>query len=1045
MRYHSVVGHLHVPNLVARVPHDAGGYLVRTNSSGFRSDLEFEERVGERPRILVFGDSFTAGEGCDNRERYPEILGRTLNAEVYNFGLSGSAPDQHILMYQEFGRSIDADLIIWGISIHNIERVLLAHRPSTDRVTGKPVLVPKPYFTLENGALRLHHVPVPRARPDLEPGREREYAEEGHIDPPLLERLFTSPVLAGVRNKVKRSLPGLKEHVRGLAYRIADIQMYDDYLDEGSPGWSLLSALIRKFRIEVKGIPILIVPLPTYHYYVDRLRPAYQDLFDTLEDPDGGLFVCNITNGLHAGKNLAERKAICFPADVHYSPYGHQEIARLIAREIRRRQLLPNQKNSAERIKSGTNDESITGRYVLGLTFGAEDSAAALVRDGEIIAIAQEDSFSRVEKQGGYPHLAANYCLEAAGINQTELSAVAYGGLPYSELESDVRGLLSNASKEAWCQTMANWVRHDLNTYPVIRSGLQYDGMLLESGYSMAQCAAAFYSSPYTSAAVICFHGDKHRATATIGVGSSEGLKLIKESPAPHNLLSFYLEMARFISGRISNDELHLWTLAEKGVPDFADNILNELIDLKKDGSVVLNPKYFADPVDTGAPNDALERFFGIGQPNGQEITSHVWNLARSVQAVCCEAVVRTARLAREITGETKLCISGSLICDPEVRRALLDDGCFDEVWVQPVIGHANAALGAALRASYGHFDIERSASLPGDFKKSIDLLGPEFSPDEIDAFVDTYDFPATVLDSKTRANRLAAIIAKGQVVGHFSGRLGIDSESMGDRLILIDVRSKRSSSSSHLANIYNTPGLAQTIAVPESDGFTNESEPWRQVETSQDTDRPNGGLQWARALCGNRSPGVHNIIREFEVLTGCNTIFTAPFKMPKEPIVCTPLDAYRCFMLSDMDVLVLGNRMLLKEEQPAWPVQTPASSGELSGRRRTLEDELTSALDELYERKCKAVVRKDQDVDVTESWSELKRASSHWIECERSNTGQLATTVRAKLEQVNSKPGKLASIVVGDWSSGSLQAGFRPILIRLIRLHRRLVSRGLL
>ena len=209
MQYHPRVGHMHVPRLVARVPHETGGYLVRTNSAGFRSDLEFKEPRGERPRILVFGDSFTAGEGCENQQRYPELLGQALNAEVYNYGLSGSGPDQHILLYQEFAKQVEADLIIWGISIHNIERAKLSHRPSIDRVTGKPILVPKPYFALEEDGLKLHHVPVPRARPDLQAGREREYAEDGHVDPRLLERLVRSPVLAGLRSTVQRSLPGI--------------------------------------------------------------------------------------------------------------------------------------------------------------------------------------------------------------------------------------------------------------------------------------------------------------------------------------------------------------------------------------------------------------------------------------------------------------------------------------------------------------------------------------------------------------------------------------------------------------------------------------------------------------------------------------------------------------------------------------------------------------------------------------------------------------------------------------------------------------------
>ena len=206
MRYHALVGHLHVPNLIARVPHETGGYLVRTNSLGFRSNLEFEKPKGNRPRILVFGDSFTAGEGCENWQRYPELLGQSLDAEVYNFGLSGSAPDQHFLLYQEFAKEIDADLIIWGISIHTIERTKLTHRPSTDRVTSKPILVPKPYFTLEEGVLILHHVPVPRARPSPESESVNEELEWGIIDSSFLQRAARCVLVRPIgRGRIERT------------------------------------------------------------------------------------------------------------------------------------------------------------------------------------------------------------------------------------------------------------------------------------------------------------------------------------------------------------------------------------------------------------------------------------------------------------------------------------------------------------------------------------------------------------------------------------------------------------------------------------------------------------------------------------------------------------------------------------------------------------------------------------------------------------------------------------------------------------------------
>ena len=167
MQYDPRIGHLHVPNVVARLPISNGAYFSTTNSSGFRSDWEYRQKRSDRPRILVFGDSFTAGQECDNHERYSDQLGHLLDAEVYNFGLSGSAPDQQLLIYEKFAKDIEADLIIWGITVHNIERIKMRYRPSGDRMTRKTLLMPKPYFILNDGELELHHVPVPRTRTEI--------------------------------------------------------------------------------------------------------------------------------------------------------------------------------------------------------------------------------------------------------------------------------------------------------------------------------------------------------------------------------------------------------------------------------------------------------------------------------------------------------------------------------------------------------------------------------------------------------------------------------------------------------------------------------------------------------------------------------------------------------------------------------------------------------------------------------------------------------------------------------------------------------------
>lgn len=267
MRYHPLLGFSYVPNIVARMPHERGGYLIRTNSTGFRSNVEFQRSLKDRPRILVFGDSFTDGQGCNNDERYPELLGEALGAEVYNFGTSGSGLDQQLLTYEEFGRPIDANLIVLGVALHNIERIQMKHRPSSNRVTGKVIMMPKPYFTLEGDRLKLHHVPVPRVRPELGVGEELFYLDE-QGDPSSLQRLYFAQWLGRLRGILRSHFPAAKDHLRSLAYRAARVHMYDDYLDCAGPGWQLMAALIKRFKEQAGNVPLLVVPLPTFHYYV---------------------------------------------------------------------------------------------------------------------------------------------------------------------------------------------------------------------------------------------------------------------------------------------------------------------------------------------------------------------------------------------------------------------------------------------------------------------------------------------------------------------------------------------------------------------------------------------------------------------------------------------------------------------------------------------------------------------------------------------------------------------------------------------------------
>lgn len=413
VQYHPRVGFLYVPGLKARIPNELGGYFVKTNSLGFRSEIEFSKPRNGRRRVLFFGDSYTAGDGCDNHQRFPERLGEELDVEVYNYGMSGSGTDQQLLIFEEFAREVEADLIVLGITVENIQRITVAHRESIDRVTGKRVLVPKPYFTLDENHLQLNHVPVPLDRPGVDTAQMTADARNGlarWVD--RSSKFYRSlPWL----NRAGESIQSRLQKVRGHLLRKSGFQPYQGYTSAGHDGWKLMRAIIERFHANTSAIPLLVVPIPTYFFYLHGLKPLYQDLFNSLEAPERGLHVTDVTTRLAA---LPEeiRERLSFRHDSHFSPFGHEQVAHLLKEDILARGLLPQPAKNKPVSRSLQTAPVRKPTYILGLSCFYHNSAAALIKDGEIIAAADEERFSRIKNDRGFPHLAANYCLEEEGF-----------------------------------------------------------------------------------------------------------------------------------------------------------------------------------------------------------------------------------------------------------------------------------------------------------------------------------------------------------------------------------------------------------------------------------------------------------------------------------------------------------------------------------------------------------------------------------------------------------------------------------------------------
>ena len=612
IQYHPQIGHLYVPNLNARIPHELGGYYVRTNSSGFRSDTEFVKKRSASPRILFFGDSVTAGDGCDNNRRFAELVGDALDAEIYNYGLSGSGTDQQLLIYEHFARDVEADLIVLCVSVENIERIKVAFRETIDRTTRQHFLVPKPYFVLEDGKLVPKHVPVPLTRPTPEELDTDLYAAMIHHPWRHLLKLRalyrTAAKLSPVRSLVSRHFPDLRSQI----LRASGFQPHSDYQSPDSRGWILMKSIIQRFQEQASPTPVLIVPLPTFFFYYDEVKPIYQALYETLASDR--LHVVNATRPL-LKLPRSQRRDLCFPRDkTHFSPNGHREVARIIVEEIRRRKLVPSRKTFSLNVRTQHVQERTTPAYILGISCFYHNSAAALIKDGEIVAAAEEERFTRVKNDRRFPDSAANFCLEQAGIHQNDLKAVVYYDNPYLTFERLMHTLLTvgSAGEEAWTRILPSWIKYKLQIPQVIRRHLRYGGLVLQEAHHRSHAASAFYASPFEKAAILTIDGVGEWATATIGKGNGNTLTLIKQMEFPHSLGLLYSAFTEFIGFEVNEGEYKLMGLAPYGEPKYVDTILKHLVDLKEDGSVELNMEYFAYLSEPRMTNGRFAELFGV-------------------------------------------------------------------------------------------------------------------------------------------------------------------------------------------------------------------------------------------------------------------------------------------------------------------------------------------------------------------------------------------------------------------------------------------------
>ncbi|HEX6074345.1 MAG TPA: carbamoyltransferase [Micromonosporaceae bacterium] len=595
---------------------------------------------------------------------------------------------------------------------------------------------------------------------------------------------------------------------------------------------------------------------------------------------------------------------------------------------------------------------------VLGISAYYHDSAAALVADGVPVAAAQEERFSRRRHDSAFPAQAVQYCLREAGVGLGDVAAVAYYEDPRLKFQRVLTSFVASAPGgfPAFEAVLPSWLSWKRRTADVVRRELAALDMgpvpeVICRRHHESHAASAFLPSPYPSAAVLCIDGVGEWATTTLWHGRDNTVEPLAELRFPHSLGLLYSAFTYFCGFKVDSGEYKVMGLAPYGQPRYAPLIREKLIDVKPDGSFRLDLRYFEflrGRVMTGRGFEEL--FDGPRRHPESPVTEREFDLASSVQQVTEEVVSGLARTVRERTGERYLCLAGGVALNCVANGKVIDEGVFDEVWIQPAAGDAGGSLGAALMVAAERGSPVRAHVGTGRDAMSGSLLGPGYRDDEIRRYLDGLGVPYTELDPDTLVERVAAELATGRIVGWFQGRMEFGPRALGSRSILGDPRDAAMQSTMNLKIKFREsfrPFAPSVLAENAKDYFElKQDSPYMlvvcQVAPAQRvaSSTPAGvtGLDLLRVqrstvpavthvdlsarvqtVSEHVNPLYHRLLTAFKERTGCAVLVNTSFNVRGEPIVQAPADAYACFMRTNIDLLALGNFLLEKSEQPEW------------------------------------------------------------------------------------------------------------------------------
>ena len=596
---------------------------------------------------------------------------------------------------------------------------------------------------------------------------------------------------------------------------------------------------------------------------------------------------------------------------------------------------------------------------ILGLSAYYHDSAAALVVDGRIVAAAQEERFTRKKHDADFPAMAVAYCLKEAGISLEDVDYVVFYDKPLIKFERLLETYLAYAPSgfRSFLASMPIWLKDKLFLKTTLKrelGKLASDAMsvppLLFSAHHKSHAASAFFPSPFEKAAVLCLDGVGEWATSSVWLGEGSTLTPQWEIDFPHSLGLLYSAFTYYTGFKVNSGEYKLMGLAPYGEPRYVDLILDKLLDVKEDGSYRLDMTYFNYATGLTMTNAKFDDLFGgPARAPESEIGQREMDLARSIQVVTEEVVLKIARNVQKELGTDYLCLAGGVALNCVSNGRILREGAFKDIWIQPAAGDAGGALGAALSVWYEYLENPRTSSIDDDMQGAY--LGPRSEPGDIKAYLEEIGANYEVLGDDVLMPRLADILSNENVLGWFQGRMEFGPRSLGGRSIIGDPRSQKMQSVMNLKIKYREsfrPFAPAVKAERVSDWFEIDrrspymllvapvkKEKCRAMTTEQQQlfgieklNIPRSELPSIthvdysariQTVHENTNPRFHHLLDEFEAATGCPVLVNTSFNVRGEPIVCSPEDAYRCFMRTEMDYLVLENFLLSKSEQPPW------------------------------------------------------------------------------------------------------------------------------